>query len=170
MAVMSVNFTFKKSPESIMFRGFTGDLFCAKMYSYKKRKCVLMIQPINAFSPRAVFRGKNEAYRSPARISDPKIAALNAGGVSAAVGALTMAVSRSYTSSWSHAGVLGLCASGLTMFFLTPGLIQKMGLAKSGKAKKAEAVVNNAESQKMTAAVKEHLRPVKKMVQFRQQS
>lgn len=169
MAAISVNFTFKKSPESIIFRGFTGDLFCDKMYSYKKRKCVLMIQPINAFSPRAVFRGKTESYRSPARVSDPKVAALNAGGVSAAVGALTMAVSRSYTSSWSHAGALGLCGAGLMMFFLTPGLIQKMGLGKHSNGKKTQAVTNT-ESQKMTAAVKEHLRPVKKMVQFRQQS
>ncbi len=129
-----------------------------------------MIEPINAYSPRVVFRGKTEAYRNPARLSDPKIAALNAGGVSAAVGALTMAVSRSYTSSWSHAGILGLCGAGLTMFFLTPGLIQKMGLTNSGKAKKAESVVNQ-ESQKITSTtVKEHLRPVRKMIQFRQQS
>ena len=130
---------------------------------------MLMIEPINAFSPRAVFRGKPGDYGNPARMSDPKIAALNAGGVSAAVGALTMAVSRSYTSSWSHAGVLGLCGAGLTMFFLTPSLIEKMGLTKLTKSKDAKAVVNE-EPQKMTAAVKEHLRPVKKMVQFRQQS
>ena len=128
-----------------------------------------MIEPINAFSPRAVFRGKPGAYGNPARMSDPKIAALNAGGVSAAVGALTMAVSRSYTSSWSHAGVLGLCGAGLTMFFLTPSLIEKMGLTKLTKSKDAKALVNE-EPQKMTTAVKEHLRPVKKMVQFRQQS
>ena len=128
-----------------------------------------MIEPINAFSPRAVFRGKTKAYENPARLSDPKIALLNAGGVAGAVGALTMAVSRRYTSSWSHAGVLGLCGAGLAMFFLTPGLIQKMGLSKLVKSKKSEALISE-DSQKMATTVREHLKPVRKMVQFRQQS
>ena len=94
---------------------------------------------------------------------------MNACGVAGAVGALSMAVSRRYTSSWSHAGVLGLCGAGLTLFFLTPGLIQKMGLSKLVKNKKSEALITE-DSQKMTNTVKEHLRPVKRMVQFRQQS
>lgn len=130
---------------------------------------MLMIQPINAFSPRAVFRGERAAYGRTANLSDPKIAALNAGGVSAAVGALTMAVSRSYTSSWSHAGVFGAGAALLTMFFLTPSLIQKMGLTKYVKSRQGDAFINE-DTQKMTGVVKEHLKPVKKMVQFRQQS
>ncbi len=128
-----------------------------------------MIQPINALSPRAAFRGTRTTHLNPAGMSDPKIAALNAGGVAAAVGALTMAVSRSYTSSWSHAGVFGGGAALLTMFFLTPSLIQKMGLTKLAKNKHGDTYVKE-DAQKMSEVVKEHLKPVKKMVQFRQQS
>ena len=97
-----------------------------------------MIQPINAFSPRAGFRGSKETYgkRAP-KSANSKIALINAGGVALAAGGITTAVARSYTHSWGHAGVLGVGGAFLAMFFMTPHLIDKKTFGKIGK--KAES-------------------------------
>ncbi len=126
-----------------------------------------MIQPVNAFSPRAGFRGNNGTYGQKPTLSNQNIALINAGGVAAAAGGLGTALARSQTSSWAHAGVLGLCAAFLTMFFMTPQLIDKTGLHKnsSDEAK----LIAKEDSPKFMDAVKEHLRPAKKLVQFKQQ-
>ena len=126
-----------------------------------------MIQPINASNPRVVFRGSKKAYGiSTKGLSNSEAALLNAGGVALAAGGLTTAVARSYTSSWSHAGVLGLCATFLAMFFMTPQLIEKAGLSKLSKSAETEYLVKE-DSKKVAEVIKEHLRPAKKLVQFR---
>ena len=129
-----------------------------------------MIQPINAFSPRAGFRGSKETYgkRAP-KSANSKIALINAGGVALAAGGITTAVARSYTHSWGHAGVLGVGGAFLAMFFMTPHLIDKKTFGKIGKKAESDVLVKE-DAQKMTDVVKEHLKPAKKLVQFRQQS
>lgn len=129
-----------------------------------------MIQPINALSPRAVFRGTNGTYgRTSKGLTSSNIALINAGGVAAAAGGLTTALSRGYTTSWAHAIVIGLCASFLSMFFMTPQLIEKTGMAKLAKSPESELLVKD-DVAVMAQTVKKNLRPVKKLVQFRQQT
>ena len=93
-----------------------------------------MIQPINAQTPRVGFRGSNETYKvNTKNLSGSSIAMINAAGVALAAGGLTTTVARAYTKSWAQAGVLGLFGAFLTMFFMTPHLIDKIGLSKIGK-------------------------------------
>ena len=124
-----------------------------------------MIQPIGAFSPRAEFRGHGVKSQTPQERSRAQVALINATGTSVVAGAITTAVARNYTSSWAHAGILGICGSVLSMFFIAPFLVENTNLI-NGKKKpnvstisrdgvKAQAVVNN-------------LKPAKKLVQFRQ--
>ena len=127
-----------------------------------------MIQPINALTPRAGFRGSNEASRKNARgLSDSQIAVINAAGIATAAGGLTTLVARSYTNSFAHAGVLGVFGAFLTMFFMTPHLIEKIGLSKLAKKTPAGAVVKPEIQQKVATVAKEYAVPVKKLVQFR---
>ena len=127
-----------------------------------------MIQPVSAFNPRASFRGSDGTYgRSKQGLSNSNIALINAGGVAAAAGGLTAAISRGYTSNWTQAAVLGLCVSFLSMFFMTPSLIDKSGLGKLTKQPETDVLVKK-DAQKTAELVKENLRPVtKKLVQFR---
>lgn len=126
-----------------------------------------MIQPINALTPRVVFRGPEvkNGKRSNG-LSESQTALINAGGVAAMAGGVTTLVARAYTNSFAHAGVLGAFGALLTMFFMTPHLIDKIGLAKLAKKPQTEAVVKQ-DIQKMTTAAKEYLVPAKKLVQFR---
>ena len=128
-----------------------------------------MIQPVSALTPRAGFRGSTKAYGTqskPKGLTNSDVALINAGGVALSVAGLKTAVARSYTSSWSHAGVMGACAAFLAMFFMTPQLIEKAGLGKYPKNAETELVVKE-DAQKIANAVKEHLKPAKKLVQFR---
>ena len=126
-----------------------------------------MIQPINALAPRVGFRGSNETYKVNAKnLNGSAIAVINATGVALAAGGLTTTVARAYTRSWSQAGVLGLFGAFLTMFFMTPHLIDKIGLSKFGKKTSAELAVKQ-DAQKMSNMAKEYLRPAKKLIQFR---
>ena len=120
-----------------------------------------MIQPVSAFSPQAGFRGSTGAYlKSSKGLScNSKIALLNAGGVSAAVGGLTMAVSRAHTTNWAHALVLGLFGSFLSMFFMAPQIIEKA--AYTSALKEESGALNKEEPQKLSTAIKEYLRPTK---------
>ena len=121
-----------------------------------------MIQPVSAFSPQAGFRGSTGAYLKQTKglSSNSKIALLNAGGVSAAVGGLTMAVSRAHTTNWAHALVLGLFGAFLSMFFMTPQIIEKAALNNALKGD-AEAL-DKDEATNLRTAIKEYLRPMKK--------
>ena len=126
-----------------------------------------MIQPISTLTPRVGFRGTNDTYKVNLKgLTDSGVAMINAAGVALAAGGLTTTVARAYTRSWAQAGVLGLFGSFLTMFFMTPHLIDKIGLSKIGKKSAAEAIVKQ-DSQQMMSKAKEYLRPVKKLVQFK---
>jgi len=126
-----------------------------------------MIQPINALSPRAVFRGQSGTYRGTSQgISNSKIALLSAGGLAAAAGGLTTIVARAHTNSWPHAAVLGACGAFLSLFFMTPQLIEKSGI--NSYARKGESITT-AETSKMADAVKTKMKPARKLIHFRQQ-
>lgn len=129
-----------------------------------------MIQPINALTPRADFRGSNGTYKSPLRgQTSSKIALINAGGVAAAAGGIATAIARGYTSSWGQAGILGVFGAFLTMFFMTPHLIEKIGLNKMAKTGETEVAIKE-EAPKLAEALKSRLKPAKKLVHFKQQS
>ena len=130
-----------------------------------------MIQPVSAFSPRAGFRGNNGAYglTTKGNSSKSKIALLNAGGVSVAIGGLTTAVARSYTTNWAHAGVLGLCGAFLAMFFMTPQIIEKAGYGIASHKNEAKNLVKE-DSPKLSVAIKEYFRQVRKSIHFKQQA
>ena len=126
-----------------------------------------MIQSVSAFSPRAGFRGSNKSYGRMPQKASSEIALLNAAGTSIAAGGLTTAVARSYTSSWSHAGVLGICGSALALFFIAPKLVESLGI---GNSKKLEAEGLKKDSIK-TAISKEAVKPTaKRLILFKQQN
>ena len=133
----------------------------------KRRKCVPMIQPINALTPRVVFRGPDVKNGKKSKgLSDSQVALANAGGVAALAGGVTTLVARAYTNSFAQAGVLGIFGALLTMFFMTPHLIDRIGLSKIGQKSQTEAVAKK-DFQKITTSAKEYLVPAKKLVQFR---
>lgn len=164
----SVHSTLKKLYFSIRQTIFTEEYFHVKMWEYKKKVCEKMIQPIGAFSPRADFRGHgvNTQKTTPQERSKAQVALINATGTSIVAGALTTAIARSYTTSWAHAGILGVCGSVLSMFFITPMLVENTTLLKGKKKQDVGAVVSDG--RKTHKAIKEGLKPAKKMVQFRQ--
>ena len=127
-----------------------------------------MIQPIGAFSPRADFRGHGvKSQKTPQERSKAQVALINATGTSIIAGALTTALARSYTSSWAHAGILGICGSVLSMFFIAPMLVENTTLLKSKKKPKLnDGVVK--QTTKTQSNVKTHLKPALKLVQFKQ--
>ena len=129
-----------------------------------------MIQPVSAFSPQADFRGSNGAFLKPSKglSSNSKIALLNAGGVSAAVGGLTMAVSRAHTTNWAHALVLGVFGAFLSMFFMTPQIIEKTSFNNS--LNEESSALMKEDGKKLSTAIKEYLKPAKKSIHFRQQA
>jgi hypothetical protein len=91
---------------------------------------------------------------------------LKAAAISAGAGGLTTLVAKSYTNSFAHAGVLGVFGALLTMFFMTPHLIEQIGL-KGGTKKAAVDVVARQEASKAKNLVKEYIVPIKKLVQFK---
>ena len=96
-----------------------------------------------------------------------KIAIANATGTAVAAGGITAAISRAYTSSWGHAGILGLFGAFLTMFFMTPHLIDSLTVLKPAAKSKADVLAKD-DAIKVADVVKEHLKPTRKMVPFRQ--
>ena len=145
-------------------------IFALSCTRIKRRKCVRMIQPINALTPQVGFRGSNNSYMQSKGFSDAGAALINAGGLSVAAGGTTAAVARIYTKSWAQAGMLGLFGTFLTMFFMAPQLIDKFGLKKSaGVATVAESSALKQEAMKVAETVK-LMKPAKRLVPFRQQS
>ena len=129
-----------------------------------------MIQPVNALTPRAGFRGTHAEGKPSFRgLNDSQVALLSAGGFAGAAGGLTTIVARSYTNSFAQAGVLGVFASLLTMFFMTPYLIEKIGLKPKILKQPADAFVKQ-ESKKTIELTREHIKPIKKLVQFRSET
>ena len=148
-------------------RALQNKVFKLSCGRIKRRKCVRMIQPVNALTPRATYRGTGDTYGKKTRVvSDSGVALINAGGVAAAAGGITAAVSRAYTSSWAQAMVLGLLGSALTLFFMTPHLIEKFHQNRAGKGATGDLIAKS-EAQKLSNVVKECSIPVKKMVPFK---
>ena len=131
-----------------------------------------MIQPVSASDPRAVSRGSKKTYGVTSKgqktgITNAQIALINAGGVAALTGAMTTAVARRYTPSWSYAGMLGLCSAFMAMFFMSPHVIENSGKAVAAR-KAGSEVVAKTEGSKITNFVKEHLKPSAKAIHFKQ--
>ena len=125
-----------------------------------------MIQPINALTPQARFRGTHGKSKLSG-LSDSHVTMLKAAGISAGAGGLTTLVAKSYTNSFAHAGVLGVFGAFLTMFFMTPHLIEQFGLKDGAKKVVADAAVVKQEAPKAKNLVKEYIVPIKKLVQFK---
>ena len=126
-----------------------------------------MIQPINTLTPRVGFRGKHEAYSKAKGLTNSQVAFANAAGVATVAGGLTTLVARAYTNSFAHAGVLGVFGAFLTMFFMTPHLIEKFGITKFAQKAKGETAVKQDLSKTASNLAKEYAIPVRKLVQFR---
>ena len=101
---------------------------------------MIMIQPVNALTPKVFFKGGLESSRNSVSKDDKitsgaeeKIALMNAGGISVAIGAAMTAISRSYTSSWKSAGLIGAGAAVVAMTFLVPTFLYKAGINTRSK-------------------------------------
>ena len=103
---------------------------------------------------------------TPKRISS-EVALINAAGTSLAAGALTTVAVRSYTPSWSHAGVLGACGAILAMFFIAPRLVENTSLVK--QPKKVDATEGLKKDAVKATLARESLKPTRKLIPFRQQ-
>ena len=92
-----------------------------------------MIQPVNAFTPKVLFRGEtnSESKEYVKRETRRNLALANAAGISVVLGAATTAIARSNTSSWRHAGYFGIGATLISMMFLGPGFLYKSGINTS---------------------------------------
>ena len=98
-----------------------------------------MIQPVNALSPKVLFRGdeiNQSRIASEGKTLKTRLALFNAGGISVGLGAATTAIARSNTSSWKHAGYYGVGAALVSMMFLVPGFLYKAGLYTTKNADK----------------------------------
>ncbi len=131
--------------------GFTSLLTWVKMMieDIKESVCEIMIQPVSALSPKVSFGEQSLDYKNPVnRKTERRLALLNAGGISAAMGALTTAVARSYTSSWKHAGFFGIGAAVITMLFVSPRFLYKSGINAYTKEKEMDVFTKEKEVQK----------------------
>lgn len=89
-----------------------------------------MIQPVNALTPKVLFRGEtiNDPKESAKKETKKRLALANAAGISVVLGAATTAIARSNTSSWRHAGYFGIGAALVSMMFLGPAFLYKSGI------------------------------------------
>ena len=97
-----------------------------------------MIQPVNAFTPKVLFRGETvtDSKEFVKKETRKKLALANAAGISVVLGAATTAIARSNTSSWRHAGYFGIGAALISMMFLGPGFLYKSGINTTKSAEK----------------------------------
>ena len=108
-----------------------------------------MILPVSALTPKATSRGEYSEFKNPVnRKTEKHLAILNAGGVSAAMGAVTTAVARSYTSTWKHASYFGIGAAFVTMMFVCPRFMYKSGINSYAKEKEMDVFTKEKEVQK----------------------
>lgn len=109
-----------------------------------------MIRPVSALSPKATFRGSHPSFHeNPVdKKMETRLAILNAGGISTAMGALTTIVARSYTANWKHAGMFGLSAAAVTMLFVCPRFLYKSGINSYTKEKELDVFTKEKEVQK----------------------
>ena len=97
-----------------------------------------MIQPVNALTPKVLFRGEtiNDPKESVKKETRKRLALANAAGISVVLGAATTAIARSNTSSWRHAGYFGVGAALVSMMFLAPAFLYKSGINTTKTADK----------------------------------
>ena len=108
-----------------------------------------MILPVSALTPKATSKGEYSEFKNPVnRKTEKHLAILNAGGVSAAIGAVTTAVARSYTSTWKHASYFGIGAAFVTMMFVCPRFMYKSGINSYAKEKEMDVFTKEKEVQK----------------------
>ena len=108
-----------------------------------------MILPVSALTPKATSRGEYSEFKNPVnRKVEKRLAILNAGGISAAMGAVTTAIARSYTSTWKHAGYFGIGAAAVTMMFVCPRFMYKSGINSYAKEKEMDVFTKEKEVQK----------------------
>ena len=109
-----------------------------------------MIKPVSALSPKAAFRSSHPSFHeNPVdKKMETRLAILNAGGISAAMGALTTIVARSYTARWKNAAWFGLCAAAVTMLFVCPRFLYKSGINSYTKEKELDVFTKEKEVQK----------------------
>lgn len=81
-------------------------------------KSVSLNKCYTSFSSNAKKRANNKEVIK-------RISIINSLGLSTTIGALTTVVSRTYTSDWKKAGLVGLCASLLSFAIITPNLLSK---------------------------------------------
>ena len=95
-----------------------------------------MIQPVNALTPKVLFRGETTVNAKEFAKNNAKknIAIVNATGISAILGAATTIIARSCTSSWRNAACFGIGTSLISMMFLVPGFLYKAGMYTSKQA------------------------------------
>ena len=112
-----------------------------------------MIQPVNAFSPKVLFRGGTEdSKESVKRETRRNLALMNASGISIILGAATTAIARSNTSSWKHAGYFGIGAALISMMFVGPAFMYKSGVGVTKSADKDVFVKDNVPKKFITDA------------------
>ena len=108
-----------------------------------------MIQPINALTPRVSFRGESGNFENPVnRKIEKNLALMNAGGISAAGGAVMTLLARNYTNSWRHAGIFGVGTAAVAMMFLAPRFMYKAGINSYAKEKEMDVFTREKEVQK----------------------
>ena len=108
-----------------------------------------MIQPVNALAPRVLFKGQFDDYKNPVNLkTEKRLALVNAGGISMAIGAATTIIARTYTSSWKHAGIFGVGAAAIGMLFLAPRFLYKAGINSYTKQKEIDVFVREKDVQK----------------------
>ena len=98
-----------------------------------------MIRPVDALTPKVLFRGQTINHGSLKTSAKKRIALINAAGISTVTGGLITVVSRSYTSNWKNAGFIGLASAAVSMMFLGPQFLYKSGIntyVKHDEAKK----------------------------------
>ena len=114
-----------------------------------KKVCVIMIRPVNALAPKVFFKGQFSDYENPvSRKAERRLALLNAGGISAVLGAVTTAITRSYTSSWKSASLFGIGAGIISMLFLAPKFLYKSGIDAYAKQKEMDVFTREKEKKK----------------------
>lgn len=89
-----------------------------------------MINPVEAFNSQTTCRGLNRDTGKKRRLTHSEIAVVNACGTSLIAGGVTTAISRNYTSNWTQAGLLGFFGAMLTLFFITPFLVETINTDK----------------------------------------
>lgn len=111
-----------------------------------------MIHPVSALTPKVLFRGEtvNGSKESGKEKVERTFAAINATGISIALGAVTTAIARSNTSSWRHASYFGIGAGLISMMFLYPGLLYKAGIGTS-KTKDKDFFIKEIDASKKFA-------------------